>query len=118
MACPIAETQRVAIGRGARHEELSAGKFHFAPPFRFTITSSAWAFLGMRSRESDAWARFASPTLLLLPQMRKLRGDDALVGNVAGEYADIARELVHAGDKAPRDRGIVIGQIPANELGD
>src|SRR6516162_7551568 len=50
--------------------------------------------------------------------MRKLRGDDALVGNVAGEYAHVARELVHAGDEAPRDRGVVIGKVPANELGD
>src|SRR5262245_62761650 len=72
----------------------------------------------MCSRESDAWARFASPTLLLLPQMRKLRGDDALVGNVTGEYADVARELVHAGDETPRDRCVVIGKISANELGD
>src|SRR5258708_24886154 len=52
------------------------------------------------------------------PQMRKLGGDDALVGNVTGEYAGVARELVHAGNEAPRDRGIVIGEVPADELGD
>jgi len=48
---------------------------------------------------SSATIANAAGSLRLPPQLGKLRGDDALVRHVARQDADVARELVHAGDK-------------------
>jgi tetratricopeptide (TPR) repeat protein len=48
---------------------------------------------------SSATIANAAGSLRLPPQLGKLRGDDALVRHVARQDADVARELIHAGDK-------------------
>ena len=44
------------------------------------------------------------PTLRLFPKFRELRGDDVLIGDIAGENASVAAKLVHPGNEALRDR--------------
>src|SRR5262249_21009296 len=73
-----------------------------------------------RPRPDASWKRrnCATRAPRSFPILRHLRRHDVLVGHVALENADIAGELIHAGDELARDRGIVVRQVAADELGD
>src|ERR1700730_10274127 len=64
------------------------------------------------------WSQSARFTILSLPKRRELRGDDLLVRHVAVEHALAAQKRRHAGNEFARQRGIVIGQVAADQLGD
>src|SRR5262245_31071754 len=54
---------------------------------------------------------------LLLPQRRKLHGDDIVVADIAGEDAHVTGKRLHAGNELRGDSGVIIRQVAANKLG-
>jgi hypothetical protein len=52
------------------------------------------------------------------PQLSEAGGDNLLVRHLTPQDADVAGELVHAGDEFRRDRRVVIGQVAADQFGD
>src|ERR1700719_3736231 len=64
------------------------------------------------------WSQSARFTILSLPQRRELRGNDLLVRHFSVEHALAAQKRRHAGNEFARQRGIVVGQVAADQFGD
>ena len=52
------------------------------------------------------------------PERAELRGNHLIVTGVAPQQTHVTLEIGHAADELRRDRGIVIRQVAAHDLGD